>query len=166
MKQLTLAVLIIFTAVLTYQHNSPNAIYKRVKHEIESEGYYIPRQISEKIVFTPLPGPIYGMSLDMGAYAYNTVHIGINPIWWKTMNYHHRKILIFHEMLHSIWGIKHCKKKECSMSGGDIKRFTDWNESKEITIKHHLNHDFKIFNFGFGGNSRKQTDLFTPQTIQ
>ena len=155
MKQLTLAVLIIFTAVLTYQHNSPNAIYKRVKNQLDSQGVWIPQQMSEQIVFTPLPGNIYGMSLDMGAYAYNVVHIGINPKWWDKLTYPQKRILILHEMLHSIWNIKHCKKEECSMSAGNIRRFTDWNETKEITLKHHIYHDFKIFSSGFGGSSRQ-----------
>ena len=143
MRRITLLVFVALAVLLTYKQ-TPDYIYKEVKKDIVRKGYEFPYLWYEDIIFSTkiktIGRSVYGMNPSMGAYASN-ITILINPIEWKKMNTTQRKLLVLHEIIHSIGGEKkfHCLDRSCIMSSGYIGKWKDKNyeEVLEHTMQHH-----------------------------
>ena len=139
MKHLTLGVLIALSVILTYK-DSPKGIYEQVKHDMEQEGYAFPYLWYEDIQFFNDRPNLYGLNPSMGSIASN-ITILVNYNAWVKMNKTQKKLLILHEMIHSIGGEHkyHCYNYNCIMRPQNIEKWRNANykEVLKYSMQHH-----------------------------
>ena len=140
MKHLTLFVLITFSVILTYKE-SPKGLYQEVKQDMEEQGYVFPYLWYEDIQFFNDRPNLYGINPSMGSIASN-ITILINYNAWVKMNKTQKKLLILHEMIHSVGKgdhAYHCYDYKCIMRPQNIERWRNENykEVLKYTMQHH-----------------------------
>ena len=140
MKNLTLSVLIAFAVLLTYKE-SPKGIYQQVKHDMEQEGYAFPYLWYEDIKFFNDRPNLYGVNPSMGSIASN-ITILVNYNAWIKMNKTQKKLLILHEIIHSVGAgdMKyHCYNYNCIMKPQNIEKWknANYDEVLKYTMQHH-----------------------------
>ena len=139
MKQLTLFVLVAWTVLLSHKESLPS-LYDEVKQDITEQGYSFSKIWYEDIRFFSDHPNFYGMNPSMGSLTTN-ITILINYNAWVKMNKTQKKLLILHEMIHSIGGDYkyHCDDHKCIMSSGSINKWKDVDYDKVLkyTMQHH-----------------------------
>ena len=140
MKHLTIITLALFALLLTYKISLPST-YQEVKQDMIAQGYKFPKLWFEHIEFFWDSDNFYGMNPSMGSYTSN-VTILINYNAWIKMNKVQRKLLILHEMIHSLGkdGFEHhCSAVGCVMSPAsiDVYRNADYEKILRNTMLHH-----------------------------
>ena len=140
MKNLTLVVLVAFTAILSYKISLPG-LYQEVKQDMINEGYTFPKIWYEDIVFFWDSPNFYGLNPSMGSYTKN-ITIMVNYNAWIKMNKTQKKLLILHEMVHSLGehGFeRHCRANGCVMAPARIDKYKNANYKKVLrnTMLHH-----------------------------
>ena len=141
MKQLTLLVLIVWAVLLSYKESLPS-LYDEVKQDMIEQGYHFGKIWYEDIKFFSDHPNFYGINVSMGSHASN-ITILINYNAWVKMNKTQKKLLILHEMIHSIGGEKkyHCSETECIMSPHSIDYWKNADYEKTLRrsmLHHHL----------------------------
>ena len=140
MKRLTLLVVIAWVGLLSYKE-SPKALYNEVKRDMIEEGYVFPKLWYEDIQYFWDKPNFYGLNPSMGSLASN-VTILVNYNAWKSMNKTQKKLLILHEMIHSLGkdgNQYHCRKHDCVMSPHSIDYWKnkDYEQTLKTTLLHH-----------------------------
>ena len=139
MKQITLFVIILWIGLLSYKESLPS-LYDEVKQDIEAQGYSFPKIWYEDIRFFSDHPNLYGLNPSMGSYTSN-ITILINYNAWVKMNKTQKKLLILHEMIHSIGGNHkyHCNEELCIMSPHSIDYWKDADYEKTLrrSMLHH-----------------------------
>ena len=137
-------ILVAWISVLLYSQH-PKRYYNDVKAKLERMNVYMPEKHIEVVQFVGLRKLLYGYNGTMGAYASHYVTaIAINSNEWYQLTTHQKKLLVFHEILHSTFGyeneIRHCYKQTCVMSTpGRISKFDGmtFDELVKNTLTHH-----------------------------
>lgn len=127
MKYLIPIVFALLAFNLSYKE-SPRGVYSTVKTQLEENNVEISEQWSEIIRSHPMRRGLYAVSLDMGALGGEfAVHILVNQQKWRTLTHHQKKILMLHEMLHSLFEVKHDYYDQRSiMSSGKITKWDNY----------------------------------------
>ena len=138
MKQITIGVWIALAVILTNKISLQHT-YQEVKQDIENEGYDFGYIWYEDVSFGDI-GRAYGMNPSMGALVSN-ITILVNYEEWLQMNKTQRKLLLLHEIIHSVGKEYkyHCSDRDCIMSSGHIDRWknADFKEVMRYTLQHH-----------------------------
>ena len=140
MKHLTLGVLIAFAVLLTWKISLTSTYYE-VKQDLQRSGYHFPKLWYEHIGFFNAKDNFYGVNVSMGSHASN-ITILINYHAWVKMNKTQRKILILHELVHSIGSDGnqyHCNDYGCIMRPQSIEKWrnADYEQVLKNTMLHH-----------------------------
>jgi len=137
MKYLPIVVFVLLSVVLTYQE-SPTGVLEQVKMELLKEGIELRPQWDERIISKPLREGLYGISLDMNAYA-RSVNIMINSRYWRVLTHSQKKLLVLHELMHSGWNIHHCYERGCVMASPRLMQLKKehYDSIFKTTIEHH-----------------------------
>ena len=140
MRTATLLVLAAFSFLLTYKI-SLRSTYNEVKQDMVDQGYQFPKLWYEHIGFFWDSDNFYGINVSMGSHASN-ITILINHNAWIKMNKTQRKILIAHELIHSLGknGYEHhCREELCIMSPHSINYWknADYDKTLRRSMQHH-----------------------------
>jgi len=95
--------------------------YLDFKSDIESIGLELANEnISFSIVLGRTPPNVAGIALGM--FNKHCVNIVIDISLWSYLNAKERKALIYHEMAHDVFGLKH---NTCSLMTGGLREMTE-----------------------------------------